>query len=91
MMFLSGAFFPLSGLPTWLAVLTRFNPLTYVVDPLRQAVFAYLDVGPALAAMFNPGVTWFGWRVPVLLELAMVMVLGACLLAMAMLRFRDSE
>jgi ABC-2 type transport system permease protein len=91
MMFLSGAFFPLSGLPIWLNVFTRFNPLTYVVDPLRQAVFARLDGGPALAAAFNHGVTWYGWRVPVPLELTIVVVLGVCLLGLATLRFRDSE
>jgi ABC-2 type transport system permease protein len=26
MLFLSGALFPLKGLPTWLAVITRINP-----------------------------------------------------------------
>ena len=36
MMFLSGALFPLSGLPGWLSVLTRLNPLTYVVQPMRH-------------------------------------------------------
>ena len=36
MLFLSGALFPLNGLPTWLAVLTRINPLTYAIAPLRQ-------------------------------------------------------
>jgi len=36
MMFLSGSLFPISGLPAWLAVLTRLNPLTYVVQPMRH-------------------------------------------------------
>ena len=31
--FLSGALYPLSGLPTWLTVLTRIDPLTYIVGP----------------------------------------------------------
>lgn len=38
--FLSGALYPVSGLPTWLSVLNRLNPLTYAVDPLRRLVFA---------------------------------------------------
>lgn len=91
MMFLSGALYPLSGLPTWLGVLTRLNPFTYVVDLLRQAVFAHLDVGPAVAAAFNPGVTWNGWRVPVALELALVVVMGVGLLGVAIFRFNQSE
>ena len=33
--FLSGALFPLDRIPKWLAVLTRFDPLTYGVDLLR--------------------------------------------------------
>jgi ABC-2 type transport system permease protein len=36
--FLSGALFPLSGLPTAMAVITRIDPLTYGVDGLRGAL-----------------------------------------------------
>jgi ABC-2 type transport system permease protein len=36
--FLSGALFPLEGLPRWLEVLTRINPLTYGVDGMRYAL-----------------------------------------------------
>jgi len=35
--FLSGALFPLSGLPVGLAVATRIDPLTYGIDGLRGA------------------------------------------------------
>jgi len=36
--FLSGALFPLSGLPAAMAVITRIDPLTYGVDGLRGAL-----------------------------------------------------
>jgi ABC-2 type transport system permease protein len=36
MFFLSGAFFPLHGVPLWLAWLSRLDPVTYGVDALRQ-------------------------------------------------------
>lgn len=36
MFFLSGAMFPLKGLPTWLGYLTKLDPLTYGVDALRN-------------------------------------------------------
>ena len=36
MFFLSGAFFPLRGIPLWLAWLTRVDPVTYGVDSMRQ-------------------------------------------------------
>ena len=42
--FLSGAMYPVTDLPTWLAVLNRLNPLTYAVDPVRRLVFDHLDV-----------------------------------------------
>jgi ABC-2 type transport system permease protein len=91
MMFLSGALYPLNGLPTWLSVLTRFNPLTYAVDPLRHAVFAHLTVPAAVAARFNPGVTWNGWHVPVGLELGIIVAMGAGLLGIAILEFRRGD
>jgi ABC-2 type transport system permease protein len=37
MFFLSGAFFPLRGVPLWLAWLARIDPVTYGVDSLRGA------------------------------------------------------
>ncbi len=36
--FLSGALFPLDRLPTWLRMLSYFDPLTYGVDGLRGAL-----------------------------------------------------
>lgn len=91
MMFLSGALYPLAGLPAWLSVLTRLNPLTYAVDPMRQAVFNHLDVSPALEKAFNPGVTWNGWLVPVWLELIMVVVMGVGMLGVAIVEFRRGD
>ncbi|MQA87210.1 MAG: ABC transporter permease subunit [Streptosporangiales bacterium] len=91
MFFLSGALFPLSGLPSWLGALTRINPLTYAVDPMREAVFGHLDVGADAARMLNTGVTWFGWRVPTALELAMVAAIGVVMLGIAIAQFRRTE
>lgn len=34
--FMSGAIFPLKNLPTWMEVLSKIDPLTYGVDPIRQ-------------------------------------------------------
>ena len=91
MMFLSGALFPLSGLPGWLSFLTRINPLTYAVDPLRHAVFAHITASPQLKARFDPGVTWFGWQVPVGLEVVLVVVMGVALLGAGIAQFRRTD
>src|SRR5256885_1294304 len=82
--FLSGALFPLSGLPAWLTLLTHVNPLTYAVDPLRRAVLA--DAAPALAAA-APGIHWLGWPGAAALEIALVIALGAAALGVAARRF----
>ena len=36
MFFLSGSLFPLTGLPEWMTVLTRLDPVTYGMDPIRR-------------------------------------------------------
>lgn len=91
MFFLSGALFPLSSLPVWLGILTRVNPLTYAVDPMRQTVFAHLDVSAEAAGVLNSGVTWLGWQVPVPLQLGIVAGMGLVLLGGAVVRFRRTE
>jgi len=89
--FLSGALFPLANLPAWLQVLTRIDPLTYAVDPVRRAVFAHLHAPPAIVARLNPGVTWGSWRVTTAVELLIVAAMGVVLLAIAMWEFRTAE
>ncbi len=89
--FLSGALFPLRGLPGWLHVLTRIDPLTYAVDPVRRAVFAHLDVPAATDRLLNPGVTWGGWQVPTAVELLIVAAMGVAMLLVAIWQFRRAD
>jgi len=91
MMFLSGALFPLANLPRWLAIVTKLNPLTYAVEPMRQAVFAQLHLNPIARKNLDPGITWWGWTVPVGVQVALVAVLGLGLLGVATLRFARTE
>ena len=89
--FLSGALYPLNGLPAWLTVLTRIDPLTYIVAPMRHAVFDHLAVGPLALKALSPGVTWGGWLVPIGLSLAIVAVMGLVMLFIAIAEFRKTE
>jgi ABC-2 type transport system permease protein len=91
MFFISGALFPPSGLPGWLTVLNRLDPLSYAVDPMRRLVFNHLSISPAARAALDPGITWWGWRVPSLLEAAMVVVLGLIMLGIAIWQFSRTE
>ena len=89
--FLSGALYPLNGLPGWLTVLTRLDPLTYIVDPMRHAVFSHLPIPPGMAAALSPSVTWFGWPVPIALSLSIVALMGAGMLGIAIMEFQRPE
>jgi ABC-2 type transport system permease protein len=89
--FISGALFPVSGLPGWLAVLNRLDPLTYAVDPIRRAVFAHLDISDAARHALAPGVTWWGWHLPGLFEAAIVALIGMAMLGVAILQFSRTD
>jgi ABC-2 type transport system permease protein len=89
--FVAGAIFPVSGLPAWLAVLNRIDPLTYAIDPMRHAVFDHLDVNETARRALDPGVTWGSWHVPPILEAAFVLVLGLIMLAIAIVEFSRTE
>jgi ABC-2 type transport system permease protein len=93
--FLSGALYPLSGLPAWLTVLTRLDPLTYVVGPMRHLVFSHLSLPASVAAVINhrlaPSITWGGWVVPLWLSLGIVAVMGVVMMGVAIAEFSKTE
>ena len=89
--FLSGALYPVTDLPTWLGVLNRINPLAYAVDPMRRLVFDHLTVPDAARDTLSSGVTWWGWAVPTPVEVAMVLALGLVAMAAAVRRFTRME
>ena len=91
MFFISGALFPASGLPGWLTVLNRIDPLTYAVDPMRRLVFDHLNVSPVARHVLAPGVTWWGWHVPALLEAAVILALGLLMMGIAIWEFSSTE
>jgi len=91
MYFLSGALFPVSGLPRWLEILNRIDPLTYAVDPIRRIVFASLTIPAVARRSLDPGVTWWGWHVPTVLEAGVVLMLGLIMLGVAILQFNRAE
>jgi ABC-2 type transport system permease protein len=91
MFFLSGAIFPPSGLPQWLAILTKLDPLSYAVDPMRRAVFAHVRASFALQQRMNAGVSWDGWRLPIALELGLVAGGAIVVLVLAVWQFNKVE
>jgi ABC-2 type transport system permease protein len=91
MFFISGALFPVTDLPRWLAVLNRLDPLTYAVEPMRTLVFSHLDLSSAAESALNPGVTWFGWTVPTGVAILAILALGMTMLGFAIWEFNAGE
>ena len=89
--FLSGALYPLTGLPAWLSVLTRIDPLTYIVGPMRHAVFSHLNMPAVFEQHLAPGITWGSWLVPVWLSIGIVAVMGLGMMLVAIAEFRKTE
>lgn len=58
--FPSDALYPLRSLPAWLTVLTRFDPITYVVCLMRHPVFTTCACRRGVSAAQSPPVTWNG-------------------------------
>src|SRR5271156_1256482 len=81
--FLSGALYPLTGLPAWLSVLTRIDPLTYEGGPMRPAVFSHVDIPPVFLEHLSPDLTWLCWPVPIALSLGIVAAMGLGMMAIA--------
>ena len=81
MMFLSGIFFPLTGIATWLEVLSKINPVTYGIDAIRQ-VFLGSEVA---------GVIIFGHTMSIVESALLVMCVGFLLLTVAILVFNKQE
>ena len=86
MFFLSGALFPLSGLPVWMTVLTRLDPAAYGMDPLRRVVLA--GAGLPSFALDRMGLTLFDTVLPIVAEAAILLGFGIVMLAIAVRNFR---
>ena len=80
--FLPGALYPLRARPAWPTVLTRFDPITYVVCcvvwPMRHAVCSHLNIAPAAGAALFLSVTWGDRAVSAGISLGSAAVMGPC-------------
>ncbi|WP_030773411.1 ABC transporter permease [Streptomyces sp. NRRL F-2664] len=86
LLFLSGGFFPLEGLPGWARSLAAVNPIAYGVDLLRRAVALRLPDRTAVT-----GIEWFGHRPPLVLEAGALLAAGVLALLWAAHRFKRPD
>lgn len=84
MVFLSGAFFPLEGLPAWMNVLVKINPVTYGIAPIRQVI-----LGTAPGSSF--GISLFGRSLTLWDNVTILAVFGVAMLLLAIWSFGNQE
>ena len=82
--FVSTAMFPTQFLPAWLGTAVKFNPVSYGIDALRQAV-----LGAQESAMF--GIDLFGYRMPLALDVAVIALFGLIMGTLAVRSFHTTE
>jgi ABC-2 type transport system permease protein len=88
MFFLSGSLFPLTGVPDWMAVLGRIDPVTYGMDPIRRIVLGATLPADAVNAL---GLTIFDRVLPIGLEALILLGFGAVMLAIGVMNFRRRD
>jgi len=84
MVFLSGVFFPLQGLPAWMDILVKLNPATYGVAPIRQVMLGTSADSPFAINLL--GRTMSLWD-----NIAVLAAFGAAVLLLAVWSFRNQE
>ena len=93
LIFLSGIFFPVNSVPSWLQIVSKVNPLTYGVDAIRQIFLNGYDMSPIIESSnnFNIGVTIFGHTMTIFEDMAIVAALGAILIMASVWSFSRQE
>jgi ABC-2 type transport system permease protein len=89
MFFLSGALFPLTGLPGWMTFLTRIDPASYGIDPLRRVVLS--ESGLPGAVIDQLGLTINGQLLPIPVEVGIMLGFGVVMLAIAVVSFKRRD
>jgi ABC-2 type transport system permease protein len=84
LIFLAGVFFPINQAPDWLQVISKFNPLTYGVDAIRQ-IFLGNGSGPYL------GVTVLGHTMTLAEEVLLMSGFAVILISLAAWAFNRQE
>lgn len=89
LIFLSGIFFPVAAVPTWLGLMAKANPVTYGVDAIRHILLGAAATGTT--GRFTIGLSVLGHTIGPLEEAGMLIVLGALLVAGAARAFAHGD
>ena len=84
MVFLSGVFFPLQGLPVWMDILVKINPVTYGIAPIRQVMLGASPDSPFTINLLGHTMTLWD-------NVAVLAVFGVVVTLLAIWSFRNQE
>ena len=84
MVFLSGVFFPLQGLPAWMDILVKLNPVTYGIAPIRQVI-----LGASPDSLFS--ISLLGHTMSLWEDVAVLALFAAAMILLAMWSFGKQE
>ena len=84
MVFLSGVFFPVQGLPAWMNVLVKLNPATYGIAPIRQVMLGASPDSPFSVSVL--GHTMSLWE-----NVTVMAAFGIAMTLLAMWSFGNQE
>ena len=84
MVFLSGVFFPMDGLPAWMSILVKINPATYGIAPIRQVV-----LGTSPGSSFDINI--FGHIMSLWENIGVLATFGAVMILLAVWSFGRQE
>lgn len=89
--FLSGAFIPMNGMPRWIEIVAKLNPLTYAVDMMRKVVVNIDALNPAARIAFGLDLTIFGKQLILVHEQFVLIIVTLFFLILATVRFTTAE
>lgn len=90
--FLSGIFFPVTNLPSWLNAIVKLNPATYGVDAIRQLMLGFGASGDLAAAPpATLAITIMGHSLSIVQDMMIVSAFGLLMMVLAMWSFSLQE
>lgn len=91
MLFLSGAMFPLNGLPVWMDIIVKINPLTYSVDMFKEIILQPETMSAPLRQAMGLDLKMFDHIITFTEEVVVVGVIGAVFVVFATVKFSRAE
>jgi ABC-2 type transport system permease protein len=91
MLFLSGAFFPINGLPVWMNFLVIINPLTYSIDMFKKIILETDKLNPVLRQAMGLNLTLFGHQITLFNEILFILILSIIFVTLATIKFSHNN